>query len=199
MRLNSDQRLAGALAAIEFLNTRRGGKRGAVDAVDSLRSFDDLTSWATKARLLRRPDVPHPESERARLEMFALSIGLRSAFEAYLVSKKRATRDDLVDRLNEALRGGAATLAAAAVGEGIEAICEFRTNTAANLPAAIAVAILECVQSVRLETIKRCGAEDCIWFFIDSTKNGSRRWCTSELCGARFRARKHYRKLKAME
>lgn len=46
----------------------------------------------------------------------------------------------------------------------------------------------------RLSNIRACAASDCGWWFVDDTKNHSRRWCDMKLCGnrekvKRFRAR----------
>jgi predicted RNA-binding Zn ribbon-like protein len=50
------------------------------------------------------------------------------------------------------------------------------------------------VVSPRLGRIRSCAASDCGWWFVDDTKNHSRRWCDMKICGnrekiKRFRAR----------
>lgn len=47
--------------------------------------------------------------------------------------------------------------------------------------------------------IKRCPADDCGWLFLDETGNGRRRWCAMETCGNRAKARRHHRRIRAME
>src|SRR5262245_46234538 len=42
--------------------------------------------------------------------------------------------------------------------------------------------------------VGRCQAEGCGWFFVDASPNGSRVWCSSEVCGNRERARRAYAK-----
>ncbi|MBR0797753.1 CGNR zinc finger domain-containing protein [Bradyrhizobium jicamae] len=41
-----------------------------------------------------------------------------------------------------------------------------------------------------------CEAEGCGWFFVDESPNRTRRWCSSEVCGNRERARRAYAKRK---
>jgi predicted RNA-binding Zn ribbon-like protein len=36
--------------------------------------------------------------------------------------------------------------------------------------------------------IRLCSAEGCGWAFLDQSKNGSRRWCSMQLCGNREKA-----------
>ncbi|WP_435106203.1 CGNR zinc finger domain-containing protein [Arhodomonas sp. AD133] len=38
--------------------------------------------------------------------------------------------------------------------------------------------------------IKRCEHPDCILYFLDTSKNGSRRWCSMQTCGNRAKARR---------
>jgi predicted RNA-binding Zn ribbon-like protein len=41
--------------------------------------------------------------------------------------------------------------------------------------------------------VRECpGAGDCGWLFYDTSRNGSRRWCSMEGCGSRVKMRRHY-------
>ena len=46
------------------------------------------------------------------------------------------------------------------------------------------------VLSTRLSRIRACAAADCGWWFMDDTKNHSRRWCDMKLCGNREKIRR---------
>ncbi|HCI81076.1 MAG TPA: hypothetical protein DHW02_15465, partial [Ktedonobacter sp.] len=48
--------------------------------------------------------------------------------------------------------------------------------------------------SHELEDVRQCAASDCSGFFIDTSKNHSRRWCDMTTCGNRAKARRHYEK-----
>ena len=39
-----------------------------------------------------------------------------------------------------------------------------------------------------------CDADDCAWLFLDTSKNGSRRWCDMKQCGNRAKARRFHAK-----
>ena len=45
-----------------------------------------------------------------------------------------------------------------------------------------------------LNRLRQCDDGDCGWLFLDRSKNGSRRWCSSADCGNRARARRHYQR-----
>jgi predicted RNA-binding Zn ribbon-like protein len=42
-----------------------------------------------------------------------------------------------------------------------------------------------------------CGDRDCSWVFVDTTKNHSKRYCSSATCGNRTRVRRHYESKRA--
>ena len=42
--------------------------------------------------------------------------------------------------------------------------------------------------------LRQCAAEDCVAWFLDTSKGGRRRWCSMERCGNRAKAARHRRK-----
>lgn len=46
------------------------------------------------------------------------------------------------------------------------------------------------VISPRLTRVRACAADDCGWWFVDDTKNRSRKWCDMKLCGNREKIRR---------
>jgi len=44
--------------------------------------------------------------------------------------------------------------------------------------------------------IRRCANPVCVLYFLDATKNGTRRWCSMKTCGNRAKASRHYRRVK---
>jgi predicted RNA-binding Zn ribbon-like protein len=50
------------------------------------------------------------------------------------------------------------------------------------------------VVSPRLARVRACAAADCGWWFVDDTKNRSRRWCDMKLCGNREKLRRFRQK-----
>jgi predicted RNA-binding Zn ribbon-like protein len=58
----------------------------------------------------------------------------------------------------------------------------------------------ELLTSPHLDRVRQC-ADDrgCGFLFFDTSRNGSRRWCSMESCGNRAKARRHYQRTKAGE
>jgi len=44
--------------------------------------------------------------------------------------------------------------------------------------------------------VRECGAGDCRWLFLDTSKNRTRQWCSMQSCGNREKARRHYQRLR---
>jgi predicted RNA-binding Zn ribbon-like protein len=42
------------------------------------------------------------------------------------------------------------------------------------------------------DRIRRCAHPDCVLYFYDTSRNGTRRWCSMDGCGSRFKAARHY-------
>ena len=42
--------------------------------------------------------------------------------------------------------------------------------------------------------IRQCHADDCICCFVDTSKNGRRKWCSMARCGNRAKVAEHYRR-----
>lgn len=53
-----------------------------------------------------------------------------------------------------------------------------------------AIALLNSPQVARVKSCPGCG-----WFFLDSSKNQSRRWCSMETCGASAKSKAYYRRV----
>ena len=47
-----------------------------------------------------------------------------------------------------------------------------------------------------LRSVRQCGADDCQWLFLDTSKNRSRQWCSMTSCGNREKARRHYERVR---
>ena len=58
----------------------------------------------------------------------------------------------------------------------------------------IAYSAADLLTSGELTRMRQCA--ECDWLFLDTTKNGSRRWC-KKVCGDRVKARRYYERHRA--
>jgi predicted RNA-binding Zn ribbon-like protein len=54
----------------------------------------------------------------------------------------------------------------------------------------LAQSAAELMFSDALQRIRACDADTCRWLFLDTSRNGSRRWCNMKVCGNRMKARR---------
>ncbi len=67
-------------------------------------------------------------------------------------------------------------------------------TTATDVLPALVLRTDELFRSADVSRVGRCEGRGCPWLFLDTTRNHSRRWCRTDDCGNRERARRHYRK-----
>jgi len=63
-------------------------------------------------------------------------------------------------------------------------------------PAVMAAANLLELLAQAPDRICRCQNPGCVLWFFDTTRNGTRRWCSMEVCGNRAKARRHYNRVR---
>jgi len=57
----------------------------------------------------------------------------------------------------------------------------------------IASSAIDVLTSEEWKRVKQCpGVGDCGWLFLDTSKNGSRQWCSMQECGSRAKMRRQY-------
>lgn len=42
------------------------------------------------------------------------------------------------------------------------------------------------------DRIRKCASQTCVLHFHDTSRNGTRRWCSMAVCGNRAKASRHY-------
>jgi predicted RNA-binding Zn ribbon-like protein len=60
----------------------------------------------------------------------------------------------------------------------------------------IAVSLIDTLSHLSPERVRQCEHEDCILYFVDTSKGGRRRWCSMETCGNRHKAAEFYARKK---
>ncbi|HET6672311.1 MAG TPA: CGNR zinc finger domain-containing protein [Agromyces sp.] len=67
--------------------------------------------------------------------------------------------------------------------------------TASALAARFAESAVDELTGDRLARVKGCPS--CGWLFVDTSRNGARRWCSMQMCGNRDKAYRHYHRQRA--
>jgi predicted RNA-binding Zn ribbon-like protein len=189
LRRVKDVYFMGGNPALDFVDTI-GGMLVDEPAVEDefLREYEDLVEFGLKtgtlseraARRLRRAALDRPKDAEAVL---ARAREKRALIEAAFrpVSEGReppaAVLAELRDFAAEAIARGELV---STTGGRFEWTWDHRDELDTPLWP-IAHAALELLTEGPLDRIKTCGR--CRWLFLDTTKNHSRRWCSTEGCG----------------
>jgi predicted RNA-binding Zn ribbon-like protein len=164
-----------------------------------LTSYADLVAWSQHAGILSDEQARdllsqaerHPELAVAAL---ARAITVREALHHLFVAVatgKVITEDD-VAVLNAALADALAHLRLHAEGQGFAWTWEIAGAALDHMLWPILRSAAELLTSQRLGRVRECAGDPCGWLFLDTSKNGSRRWCDMAGCGNRAKARRHY-------
>jgi predicted RNA-binding Zn ribbon-like protein len=60
----------------------------------------------------------------------------------------------------------------------------------------IARSAADLLASPEVALVRTCSSPTCQWFFLDTSKNHHRRWCSMQSCGNRAKVRRFYAKKK---
>lgn len=62
----------------------------------------------------------------------------------------------------------------------------------------IARSAADLLVSDQLPFVRTCSSDTCQWFFLDTSKNHRRRWCSMKQCGNRAKVRRFYERKKTV-
>ncbi len=190
----------GGNLSIDFTNTVNSRWSGEVR--DKFSGYQDLVAWSRQANIILEEEALKllEEAERkpnAAKEVLAEAIELREViyrvFEA--VAQERTQPGADIELFNRKL---AKALAHARIKpfQGGFAWHWEKSDALDRMLWPIPRSAADLLTSHELERVKTCGSDDCGWLFLDTSRNGSRRWCDMSDCGNRAKARRHYRRVK---
>jgi predicted RNA-binding Zn ribbon-like protein len=182
--------------ALDFGNTL-GGRGG-----EQLQGYSDVVAFALQSKLITPHDAAWLRAEARRDVATAAGVvvrakrlrdAIRTIFFAVAAGKSLAEAD--LDPLNFDI---AASMSHARVlpkpgghgyvwgwsGGNLDAPLWPITRAAADL----------LTSDHKRALVRQCGADDCQWLFLDTTRNRSRQWCSMASCGNREKARRHYQR-----
>ena len=188
-------RLDGGVLCLDFVNTIPDRKDGSNR--DNLQSYNDLIYWARKAKAIGSPAFTALEKaglakERAAREHFVQSLQLRDLLYRlfYPLSQQTKVKPADLDAFNKTMSRHAAQLIIVPREDGFERKWAYDATQFQIVTAPIIQSAHDLLLSDKLTRIKEC--PNCGWLFLDTTKNGKRRWCSMEDCGSNVKALQYY-------
>jgi len=166
--------LTGEPLALDLVNTEwiDAGRR-----CDLLAEDPGVDGWLRTNRIW----ITHADPERLRRNLIEARSALRLILEGD--ERHRGRR-----RINVILAGGRV---AWQLGDA-EPEVEFEVPGYLRPAWLAAYNYLELIRTWPRWRIKSCAHPDCILWFLDTSRNGSRKWCDMRTCGNRYNVQRHY-------
>lgn len=144
------------------------------DPAELLRTPDDFREWIVRAGLLDTPPC-------VDVQLLMRAIELREAIYRLAIATRDETTLAESDRaiVNDMARAPPVTMALSASG-GI-----LRSGDAEAVMATLARKAVILLGGDRARLIRECDASWCSRLYVDSSRRGSRRWCSMASCGNR--------------
>lgn len=195
-------RLVGGVSVLDYLNSCDGRRPGSslTKVVDKLSNLEDIVHWFLHADLIA------PEEHRRCLEVvdesswrgvtaFTQLIAVRESL--YRLFLDLALGHDADASALSALNGMLVETVAqrALVVTPMGVLWRWRPletldDMVAGFTGRLAVQAADLLTSPDLKRLKACATPDCDWLFLDTSKNGRRRWCQMNVCGAKEKAKR---------
>jgi predicted RNA-binding Zn ribbon-like protein len=192
--------IGGALC-LDFVNTV--DPRHADERDDLLRSYVDLVRWSERAEAVSSTETRElvrlsKANAKAAAAVLRRAVDLREALYRLFASSPGEvhTRHEDLARLNDEFHRAVA-MADLAPGNGG---WQWQWRPEPELDRVlwpISRSASELLSSDQTGRIRECeGSNGCGWLFLDTSKNGRRRWCDMQVCGNRAKAQRHRQRVK---
>jgi len=174
---------------LDFLNTQPV-QRG--QPMELLADFAALLGWFQAAGLLNPREVARLDRQwgqsataRATLEEM---LGLREKLRKWVLAweERRTVYDSTIEELSRLM--GAYPMRARLKktnGRGLSTELYFKPQSPEDLFAPLAYAAAMLFSNTNHDRVRKC--DQCVLHFLDTSKKGTRRWCSMHLCGNRLK------------
>jgi len=186
--------------ALDFVNTL-DGRWGTPE--ERLKDYFALVAWTREKRLLselhcnRLIETSYRTPGRGT-NILQDAIKLREALYQIFTAivDRRVVPQNALGILNLFLMEGSSYVRLANNGRHFEWDWLSSNHALNSMLWPLARAAADLLASEDVGRIRQCAAEDCAWFFLDTTRNARKRWCDMKSCGNRVKARRHYQKVR---
>jgi predicted RNA-binding Zn ribbon-like protein len=203
--------LIGGSAALDLVNTaQRGIRLPGVGDHDYLQTPRDLVVWSGRVGLVtpaeaRRARRAYDRSPADAEQALANARLIREAmYDALLALLSDRIDQDAVRPVLEllhhywltALESSTLDLSQPTADDTPDPALDRRLRVGGDaarlIVDRIAVAAVEALRDIDLQKLRQCPVAEggCGWVFADRSRNGSRRWCRMEDCGAQVKSRR---------
>jgi predicted RNA-binding Zn ribbon-like protein len=186
--------------ALDFLNT----KFVLADSPkELLPDVDALVRWLVASGLVTRQKGSAQAKKWRETPEAAASLRellkFRERLRAVVVRQEAGfmASDPFISELNSLLKRHPSVIAVQRKGEKLGLEPAFQLEEPDDVWAPIATAVAQLLSDVLPMRLRKC--EACIVHFIDTSKKGSRRWCSMNICGNKIKVAAYQSRKRAAE
>ena len=182
----------GGNLALDFANTVHS--RGLADPGDDLKVAADLVEWASQAGLLRgAARLRRAPAEKAR---FQRALALREVvYEIFSrTAKEKKPRPETVRTLQNFYRSAIGCAEFHPSADHYRLAWPSTIHPLERALGEIVRSAASLLTSEALTRVRQCAGEACSWLFLDTSRNGLRRWCDMKVCGNRAKVQRFRRR-----
>ena len=194
--------LTAGVLCLDFVNTLDNRPSG--EPQELLARYGDLVRFAEDTgiltpaqadRLFAWSEADPGEAQRVLEAAVELREAMYAVFSA--VMAKRAVPASALALLNGYIQLAAQHVSLAPANGGFAWRYDNHADSAGGFETLlwpIVRSAAELLASDHLSFVRACSSKTCQWFFLDTSKNHRRRWCSMKLCGNRAKVRKFYQR-----
>ena len=185
----------GGTLCLDFVNTVHDRKKKPVP--DYLYHIIDLVAWAGKIGLIdKRTEAllnrSIPDNLKKSNQFFTYALHLRELLYNmfFTISQGNAARNADLEKFNAYIADHFSFINLKAKHGEYRADWNLPGDSLQHITAPVVKDAYELLLGNRLDRVKECS--NCGWLFLDTTKNGKRRWCSMKSCGSNIKALEWY-------
>ena len=184
--------------ALDFLNTKlvlAGSPKELLPDVDALVRWLVASGLLTrtKGKALAKKWRDTPQAGVLLREL----LEFRERLRAVVVRQEAgfSASNAFIAELNSLLKQHPGVIALQRKGEKLGLETAFELEKPNDVWAPIAIAVAELISDVSSVRLRKC--EACIVHFLDTSKKGSRRWCSMNICGNKIKVAAYQKRRRA--
>ncbi|MCI0351438.1 MAG: CGNR zinc finger domain-containing protein [Acidobacteriales bacterium] len=169
--------------SIDFINTEivQEGK-----PVDLIENAQDYLEWLVAAGIELRASASGRNAARKGLQLAkALRAKLRHGFEQ--LARRAPIPEPVITTVNACLDRAGRAGELRIRGAKFKLRPYWKVVKAAEYVTPVAWAFAEFLAKADLDRVRKCKNPECILFFYDTSKSGTRTWCSLDICGNKMR------------
>ncbi|MDQ6662049.1 MAG: ABATE domain-containing protein [Chloroflexota bacterium] len=182
---------------LDFINTL--DERSSDLPRELLKSYSDLVAWSQQKQILTDEEAQSLLEKQARhpagaIKVLERAVALREAMYRIFssVAEDSVPTDNDLALLNRAFIEAMAQTRLVLNSDTFVREWSGKEDALDRMLWPVVRSAVNLLTSEHLHTVRVCASDDCKWLFLDTSKNGSRRWCDMKSCGNRAKARRHY-------